>query len=324
MSSVKRSQRHHYLPQFYLKGFTNAQGLLHVFDRLNEEFRVEPPINTALVKNWYTVKSKGKKTDRIESLLAIDIEGKAAPIIERITKRDIKLKDDEREILAVFAALMRTRIPAFDREANGVINTFSRWYAKFSLPTVSAVEEDLRRFEKETGESMGDVAASEVFSMIQEDTYEIQVGRRGKIRLMLEVGLGLLPKLLGLDWNFLFAPPGAAFITTDNPFTVVPPPGHDLDRQDYGVLTPEAITVLPLSTDACLSFCRGRGAVSGGEVDACFLNDLNYFVAANCDRFVLAGDEALLRRVVRDAGLDTRAKPSTVNSGAGGPEHPRV
>ena len=124
MSSVKRSQRHHYLPQFYLKGFTNAQGLLHVFDRLNEEFRVEPPINTALVKNCYTVKSKGNKTDRIESLLAIDIEGKAAPIIERITKRDIKLKGDEREILAVLAALMRTRIPAFDREANGVIDTF--------------------------------------------------------------------------------------------------------------------------------------------------------------------------------------------------------
>ena len=192
------------------------------------------------------------------------------------------------------------------------------------MRTVKAVQEDLRKFERETGMSMDDVSAEEILETIREDTYEIHVPRQIKVEMMFKVALEIAPRLLELDWMVWFAPERGAFVTSDNPFTVVPPPDHDRERGEYGLLTPGATSVLPLSSNVCLSFCRGQGGVLGGEIDAGFLDDVNYFVTANSDRFILASDEPLLRRVVQETSVDRWERASTIRSSAPEPEYNRV
>ncbi len=40
------SKRHHYLPQFYLRGFTDNKGEFYVFDKQTEEIRKSNPLNS--------------------------------------------------------------------------------------------------------------------------------------------------------------------------------------------------------------------------------------------------------------------------------------
>jgi len=65
------SRRHHYLPQFYLRRFTDEEGLVSLFDRETKEFRRQPPVNTALRKHFYTVTdADGLKSDGIEQMFS--------------------------------------------------------------------------------------------------------------------------------------------------------------------------------------------------------------------------------------------------------------
>jgi len=67
----KSSRRHHYLPQFYQKRFAGDDGLVCIFDRETKEFRHQPPLNTALQRDFYTITDKqGVKSEAIERMFS--------------------------------------------------------------------------------------------------------------------------------------------------------------------------------------------------------------------------------------------------------------
>ena len=57
------STNHHYIPKFYIKGFTNSKGFLHIYDKLKDELYENRNwndnyyiFNTAEIKYHITVK----------------------------------------------------------------------------------------------------------------------------------------------------------------------------------------------------------------------------------------------------------------------------
>ena len=62
------SERSHYLPQFYQRGFSGKDGSVWVFDRETNEFRLQQPVHTAVERGAYTlIDENGAKSDGIES-----------------------------------------------------------------------------------------------------------------------------------------------------------------------------------------------------------------------------------------------------------------
>src|SRR3990172_10533671 len=89
---------HHYLPQFYLKGFSRDDHLW-IYDRYKKEFREQTPKNLAVAKDYYTViDTNGNKNTDIEKFFSV-IEGKASAVIKKVERRDL-ITDKERDILA--------------------------------------------------------------------------------------------------------------------------------------------------------------------------------------------------------------------------------
>jgi len=83
---MNKPKRHHYLPQFYLKNFCK-NGFLWVYDRNNNEYRQQTPINTAVKKKYYTTTGPdGRSHNEIETVLA-NIEGETKHIIEKINEK---------------------------------------------------------------------------------------------------------------------------------------------------------------------------------------------------------------------------------------------
>lgn len=48
---MAKSKRHHYIPQFFLRGFTNEAGEYFIYDKIKDEIRKSKPINTFLKIN---------------------------------------------------------------------------------------------------------------------------------------------------------------------------------------------------------------------------------------------------------------------------------
>ena len=301
----KLSRRHHYLPQMYLRGFADDADLVWVFDRQNNTYIHQGILKTAVKKDFYTVIGPdGQKTDAVEQMLANIVEGPMKRIIERLDKKNLTWEGEDRAVLALFVALLRTRNPAFDKDQNEFTEQFHRWWAKAKHSSVEATEESLRKYQSETGEDMTDVSAQEAFEMIRDDQYEINNPRQNNIKMMMSMALEIAQAVFRLNWEVFAAPKGMSFLTCDNPFTVVPPPFFDDSIQGYGILTPGASTVVPLSSRTAICFFGNGDRTRGAVVYRNFLRNVNMVVAANSERFVIAKDEPLLRSVVRKGKLD--------------------
>lgn len=302
---MKLSRRHHYLPQMYLRGFADESDLVWVFDRQNNTFIHQGILKTAVKKDFYTVVGPdGQKTDAVEQMLANIVEGPMKRIIERLDKKNLTWEGEDRAVLALFVALLRTRNPAFDKDQNEFTEQFHRWWAKATHPSLEATEESLRKYESETGEDMTDVSAQELFEMIRGDQYELTNPRQNNIKMMLSLAPEIAPFVFRLNWEILAAPKAMSFITCDNPFTVVLPPFFNDSIQGYGILTSGASTVVPLSSKTAICFSGEGNRTRGAVVYRNFLRNTNMVVAANSERFVIARDEHLLRSVVRKGKLD--------------------
>ena len=104
-------KRHHYLPQFYLEGFSR-NGQLCVFDRKEGDFRRQQPKDTGVERAFLTVEQvEPGKVAEVERLFA-DLEGRSKPLIERLEKGEI-LPGESKATLALFLGFMFVRTPAF-------------------------------------------------------------------------------------------------------------------------------------------------------------------------------------------------------------------
>jgi hypothetical protein len=304
-SLKKQSRRHHYLPQMYLRGFADEDDLVWVFDRQTKTYLHQGVINTAVKKDFYTVVGPdGQKTDAVETMMANMVEGPMKHIIERLDKKNLTWDGEDRAILALFVALLRTRNLAFDKDQNDLTKEFHQWWSKATHPSPEAVEKSLREYEEKTGQDMTDVSPQELFEMIRDDQFEFKNLRQNNIKMMMSLSLEIAKVLFRLNWEILAAPKGTSFVTCDNPFTVVPPPFFDDTLEGYGILTPGSSTVVPLSRRTAICFYGEGERTRGAVVYKDFLRHVNLVVAANSERFVIASDGLLLKSLVRKGKLD--------------------
>ena len=108
------ARNHHYVPRFYLKGFSDPDlqnDQLHVIDKEDRRHFVTTPPNIALQRDFNRINIPGHSIDEIERHLA-RIEGRAATVLRSITK-NAKLPEDDIDMdyLIVFVAILAANNP---------------------------------------------------------------------------------------------------------------------------------------------------------------------------------------------------------------------
>ncbi len=298
-----RAKRHHYLPQSYLEAFTGQDGLLSVFDREAKSFRRQQPKNTALQGNFYTITDNhGRKSDAIERMFA-GLESQACTVLRRLDARQTGWSEQERVSFAIYLAYFYTRTPAFDQEQTVVADHLYRAWMKANHPSAEVTRKWFQTFAEKTGEPVSDETVDDFFKTIQNDTYDLEVPRQHNIRLMIDGALHIAELLLTLNWTFVRAPQDIQFITSDAPFVIAPPPGEN-DWRAYGVLTPGAVSTIPLSPNVCVVMEGEGGRDRYGHVGKDAVRRVNANVAQNSDRFIIARDQPYLERLVKRTRVD--------------------
>jgi hypothetical protein len=250
--------RCHYVPQFFLRNFSIPEkpGYVHAYQRSKEPLTTT--INSVAAKNDLYVFSAnamigGEKSNQLESIFS-ELENATKPIIERIIKTnrlDIK-SAREFGILCEFFALLYARNLAF-RESQKNLTTAAY---KIHLQAIARDPERFREVLKRTMKGKNMDSPEEIERLrdaaLNFDKYfKISYGKKNDdyfLKQSILIGNHLIDALADKNWNLLLTN-NNFFISSDNPVTLVRPPGLP---NFYGTGFKNGIVAIPISPKHCL------------------------------------------------------------------------
>lgn len=123
------SRRHHYLPQFYLKGFSNQEGKFAVFDKKRKVLKngYYSPKSHFFEKDRNTFTIEGEETDFLENLYS-DYDNRLSDLFEKFQRDDEEsdiLNPYNIQELKLFIAMMFWRVPESDQLVDTFFESFS-------------------------------------------------------------------------------------------------------------------------------------------------------------------------------------------------------
>jgi len=280
---------HHHLPQSYQAGFCGGDGRLSVFDRPTGKFRKATPKYVAAIKHDYTIFRDGENRDtRVEEFLA-EVDGTAVRIAKKLRDR-VPLTADERESYAWYIAFFAVRVPRFRRWLSEVETAKRKLYDRQHLHSPAQLQE-LIDSSKLSESDRAAANAGIMFEMLKSEDYGVTVGHDYGVRLLVEAGCDLMPRVHDVSWIVAHAAAGAEFVTSDNPLVQI---GGS-----------EAMT-FPVAADTALMLIQvpsGKAHNYDKDMPAEIVYATNVATARECERLVLARSEEYLRRVVEEAGI---------------------
>lgn len=306
MAEIKGTQvlpkRHHYIPQFYLKGFSSDGEHLFVLDKQtlkDERFRYQTISSIAFQKHLYTYQNKNRKKETLEDLFS-QIEGRAARVIKKVELKQ-NLTDQERNDFSLFLSFLRIRVPYSKKEFERLTQ---RLYEKIARKSVAMTpKKNLKEFFEKQGKTLSDKEIDDFvdFAINEKGSkITVTVSQGYWIKQMLLLGVYIAQALEIADWEFRIAVKSFAFITSDNPFLLLPSrPG--LPIESLGLLTPGVKKVIPITAKICLVIHEPQKnpRTVYTEADKPFFRKINNWIVKYSNRFVFSADKGKVSKIVK-------------------------
>lgn len=281
------ARAHHYVPEFYLTGFTlsgNRQDALWVLDQeQNKSWRTRPA-NVAHRRDYYRVDIDGIEPDMVERTLA-QFEGQAAEVLCSIREQGRIPEGDDFAVLVNFVALQATRVPYHREWYEGQATHLAKWQAQVCLEHPKMFEEFVDEMRRK-GEEVPDFVTREGMLDFLEDEsrYTIEIPREASIQHMVEVIETLVPIFAERNWSLVVAQDdGHDFICSDRPVVLVPTRPDAPPFLGYGMKDTEIIMPLNRQMSLVGHYDHKEQVISADEM---IVGLLNQRMLSFSDRFV--------------------------------------
>ena len=279
-------RKHHYVPQFWIRGFTDARGKL--FGRIGGKVK-EVSSSRVMQENWlYTIfDSHWNPSDSLEDALSVD-ETAGASLFARIGVGSTGTTAVDRDELCWILALQACRHPDImhmgRRRANVLgelianvksldSSTFINQIACFGIPSLSALQIYLYMREKSPEE-----LANEVDELTRLSPQDYRLPEQDALRAVPIVCM----RLKEMEFTLIDAPSGREFVLGDTPL-----PQEHLTRQ-FSVPVSKSLAVIAIPATSRQTI-MARRAASNAEVDT-----INKIQCDNSLRVVVGSNRAVL------------------------------
>ena len=263
-------KRHHFVPKFYLRGFSDHKKRVRMYARGTKKKPVLVSVNNAAVESgFYTiVEESGEKSQRVEQLLSM-VEGLANTAIERMLKGQFPPSTEDRTNLSLFMAFQTLRTPENRRGYEAMVDYSHKLLFEGWTP------EYVRERMKEQGIEPTDESVAEVMDVVENpDNYRIVPHQNEHIKLMLKVATEVAPVFASRTW-LLGRSKRAGFITSDHPVVWWSEPDEKSKYMGVGIENAEEV-YFPLDRHNVLALAL-PGALRDGRVMT-FVEDNVLFV----------------------------------------------
>jgi hypothetical protein len=245
-----RPRKSHFLPKFYLAGFTDSGDVaddLHVFDQSTDREWLSSPAKAAVERDFYVVDlGPDEDPDMMEKCLA-HLEGEFSRILRIIISQQQLPAGEDFNLFLNFVALMVTRIPHTRKVIGRVVDRVS----KEDLRRTLATREGWTQFRK-VCEAAGHAVADDEFEKFQRvangEDYSVDFDQTTHVQVMAKDMIdALLPALAERTWALGIATPDAPdFICSDVPVGVWPARGADWGKPTT-LTSPNTVLSMPVS-----------------------------------------------------------------------------
>lgn len=298
------TKRQHYIPQFYLKGFSEDQSQLFVFDKMavpEKQFRFQTTENIAFENHFYTYETVEHTKENLEVIFQ-QLEGQAAEIIRKI-ERGVVLNPQDRADFAFFISTLWVRTPSFRDET---IDVDTKMYEKImrlqseSMPD-SIIIEFYRKVHKRdpTKSEIDDLR--DFGSNPKRSKLVVTFPPGYWVKRMLKLSMDTCKYFQMMNWVFVHSDKQYSFITSDNPRLLIPP--KQIDRfRGVGLITPGAVKVIPINSHISLQMydVRDKWTTIHTEIDSKdTIRFINYNIAREARRFIFSSHLGKLEVILK-------------------------
>ena len=241
--------RHHYVPQFYLAGFTKSgtkDGHLYVLDKqLRKRWGPVTPNAIAYKRDFHKIDARPESDPMVIENAIGDIEAKCSTIIHKLIEQRKLPVGTDCDILLNFVALMAARVPAI----RNTISAFTDGIMKNVLRNMLGSDAGWQQFVKACEASSTQVTADqqEIKAIADSDDFTVDMDQTWHVGMMLELGSKLVPVLARRNWSIWLSENDAPdLICSDRPVCLTwlisqPPPFPP------GFALPGTLVIMPIN-----------------------------------------------------------------------------
>lgn len=221
----KPKKKHHYVPAFYLSGFTDSSNsdLVWVYQKENDNIFCDKPENIGFIKHYHTfTDEKGQKdSETIENILNETWELPSSKIIREIRENQFP-KNEKRAVFASFLGISLTRVPYHRENIDKVIAHSALELSKQIASTPEGYKRSLEDYKNATGVDLTD-EAEDLRSFILSGEFDLDVNPSLFLAMFMLHGHKLGEIIHQMNWIFVKATERFKFITSDNPVFLADP-----------------------------------------------------------------------------------------------------
>lgn len=231
---MQNPKQHHFVPRWYLEGFTNPQsGLIHVYDRLTKKFRAQKPAKVMRINKYYRQEwaPEGIDPNILERLAGEVIEPKAKHAFKRLLTMPSDFTPEETSIILIYLEFQRVRVPKQARTASQLIE-------------------------------------SSIFTQADPDFLkaylggQITISESARFEYMRQLSGKIIPYFARMKWDIVRASKGSSFTTTDSPVSFYNP--EFLPPAEAGLRLVGTKVLFPLSSELILIMRHPEYGIDSG------------------------------------------------------------
>lgn len=284
----------HYIPKFYLKGFTDRDGRLWVCEKF-KPIRGSKPGAEAHRPDYYTHADQGERDDTAENILK-QSESRAAPIVRKLANPQYVLTPENAGRLIIFVAFMFARVPSWREHLDNIAAQVARDGLMKHAGDKEKFYKTWASMEKAAGESLK-MEPEKLREYILKGEYDLTQGSRGfNIGAMFTSAFSVIDKFQLMGYQALYAPQGKYFMTSDCPVFTLQPDGSGAATIGMGLGWENIEVFFPLNKKTCLRMKRGIPP-KGRIVEPGYVDDINHIVMATAVEYLYSCEG--LRRIAR-------------------------
>jgi hypothetical protein len=286
------ARRHHFVPEFYLRGFCGSDKKLFVVDaKERKQFRTQPE-NVAVEKDFNRVNIDGIAPDALEKAYGA-FEGKAASALARIIAKGAFEDENDRAAILNLMALLTVRSPQKRQTIGDFQHDLCKVMLEMTFATPERWESQVKQMRSEgylqdVDETM---AYEQLRDFVKKGNYKIRMNKEWQIQMELRHLDDVLPYFFMRKWSLYQARKGTnGFITSDHPVSLMWSKAEM--RKGFhgpGLAMGETEIVFPLCPDLCL-LGRFEGEEKTLDADYFSVASINARVIGTARRQVYAPD----------------------------------
>jgi len=223
------SRNHHYVPQFYLRGFLNpsrAKKQLHVIDKIKKQHFVTTPRNVGSQRDFNRMEIPGMPIDEAEKQVFTVLDREASKVLKYIADNAALPKDTKMGTLIHFIAFLAVHNPQMRNSMVNASTEFHKERMKWLVSSREVYESEMQRV-RPVDREVSQYEAMKKF--VEEGRFTLKFPHGYHLRYELEIIQNeIAPLFSGMQWSLIIAEEGASnFVCSDRPvvlFEISDPP----------------------------------------------------------------------------------------------------